>query len=76
MIDNALNIAPPAEMDSKFPYVPADYLQKDWMGRYSLLEEIPESQLEEYLELVKYQDSLQEVYVERLSQLILMDNSF
>lgn len=75
-IDKALNVTPPTEMDSEFPDVPADYLRKDWMERYNSLEEIPESQREEYLELVKYQDSLQDVYVERLSQLILMDYSF
>lgn len=74
IIDKKLNIAPPTEMDSEFPNIPVDYLRKDWMGRYNSLEEIPESQLEEYLELVKYQDSLQEVYVERLSQVILMDD--
>ena len=76
LIDKALNIAPPTEMDSKFPYIPADYLRKDWMGRYNSLEEIPESQREEYLEWVRYQDSLQEVYIERLSQVILIDDSF
>ena len=73
-IDKVLHIAPPKEMDSKFPNVPADYLQKDWMGRYNSIEEVPESQREEYLELVKYQDSLQEVYIERLSQIMQMDD--
>ena len=75
-IDKTLNIDPPTEMDSKFPYIPADYLEKDWMGKYNSLDEIPESQREEYLKLVKYQDSLQNVYVERLSQIILNDTTF
>ena len=71
-IDKYLHIAPPTEMSSRFPYIPAEYLAPDWMGKYHSLNDLDESQIEEYKKGVAYYDSLQNVYVERISKMILM----
>ena len=71
-IDKFLNIAPPPIKDSTIcNYLPKEYCIPLWLLSIHSLSEISDSvMLQQYLNEVKYQDSLQNIYVERLSQII------
>lgn len=49
-----------------------DYIMPEWMDGYGYrsLKDIPESEVESYMADVRYQDSLRDVFVEHLSQII------
>ncbi len=69
-IDKYLNIAPPTRMDKMYAYTPEDYVRPNWMYKYNTFADMPESQIEDYKAEVRYQDSLQSVYIKRISQII------
>ena len=70
-IDKYLNIAPPAYIDStRNARIPVDYIRPDWVYGYDSITEVPDSLLHEYMAGVKQLDSLQNVYIERISKII------
>lgn len=71
-IDKYLNIAPPPIKDNTyFDYLPREYCRPPCIGLVLSLSEISDStSLQLYLDDVKYQDSLQTIYIERLEKLI------
>ena len=71
-IDEFLNIAPPPIKDNTlYNYLPREYCLNQGLWRIHSLSEITDSVfLQQYLDEVKYQDSLQVIYVERLSRII------
>ena len=67
-IDKYLNIEP-APLDSIYG-VSTDYLRPWFIGKFSTLPDVPDDIAIEYHKEVARQDSLQRVYIERLSQII------
>lgn len=67
-IDKFLNIAPPPVKDDKYP---KEYKIPGWLYFTHSLSDITDSvRLQQYLDEVKFQDSLQATYVERVSRII------
>lgn len=69
-IDKFLGIAPPPIDSLVSSYIPADYVRPWWFYQYNSLNDIPDSEKEEYMLKVKHMDSLQNVYKERISRII------
>ena len=71
VIDKALHIAPPQEVDTlAHKGVPLDYLKPRFYANCHSLDDIPADRMDEYLADVKRHDSLQNVYMERLARII------
>lgn len=75
-IDKFLNIPPPTEYGTT-PLHPIDYIYPNWASRFKTLSDVSKSvdklSEEEYIANVHRQDSLNNIYIERLSRIIEAD---
>ena len=73
-IDKYLHITPPTEFDYSISNtIPIDYIVPGWMYMYNSFDDVPSPEIPYYNKGVKHMDSLQNVYIERISQIIEED---